>query len=392
MFFLGLPVNFYADTKICRTAGLEINSLEVDAAPQHSRSDECIFETYKFVPYVHEYTLAKKSPKLEEYKIACNKIIDALELNFKKDLRHGKFPVNEIIEVDVDGFIKDSTNGYRLLETLKELACIESNTHYKDISSQFFQNIGRDFANTLLVNEYCLRLMFDIISENSFKKLNLLEINDKFLVISPIVVNMVENFSMLRFKRKTLVCKNISEIDKQKCHEHEIQVYNFDDLSSVAKEKSQGIVISAICVGNEKESREHLQLLSNVVEEKGFILLFHKNNIYSPESFVASLSGEKIHIIPQAVLEQWFHEENLLVVSKIYDGVGGALYLLKHEAKPVTRKIVYLSEDNVWLDELKQALCSTDETVWVVSDGCPESGIVGMINCLRYEPGGDKIR
>lgn len=345
---------------------------------------------------MHEYALPKKSLKLEKYKIACNKIIDALEHNLKQHSRHGKFPVKEIVEFDVDRYIKDSTNGYRLLDTLKELADIKSSTsteaHRTDILGRFLQNIGKDFANTLLVNEYCLRLMFDIIAENSFKKLSLLEINNNFLEISPIIVKMMENSSMLRFKNKTLVCKNISEIDKEKCNEHDIQVYAYDDLPSVAKEKSQSIIISSICISTEKESRKHLHLLSSIVEEKGFILLFHKNSTFPPENFVASVSGEKIGIIPQAVLEQWFQEENLLIMSKIFDGVGGNLYLLKHAVEPDVGMVVYLSENNLWLDELKKALCTASKPVWVVSDGCPESGIIGMINCLRHEPGGDRIR
>jgi NADPH:quinone reductase-like Zn-dependent oxidoreductase/thioesterase domain-containing protein/acyl carrier protein len=46
-----------------------------------------------------------------------------------------------------------------------------------------------------------------------------------------------------------------------------------------------------------------------------------------------------------------------------------------------------------WIEKLKLALADKQlERVWLVSEKSPNSGIVGLVNCLRKEFGGDKIR
>lgn len=389
-------MNFYSDSKVCRTAGLEIKKVDVDVASQQSSSDDCIFETYKFVPYVHKYVLPYRAAKLEKYKIACNRIIDELEYNVKKELPCGKFSVEQKIDFDVDGYIRDSTNGYRLLETLKELAGIKKKVpeypSCKDVFAKFVQNIGKDFANTLLVNEHCIQFMFDIISENSCRKLNILEINNNFALILPSIVKIVEKGSVSILKNKTLIYKNLNEKEQEKIDQCNIQVYS-EALSAIAIEKKHGIVVGAICMSTKEEARQHLNLLSAAVDRKGFILLFHKNSILPPENLVASISGEAVTIVPHTVLKKWFEEEHLVVVSEITDDVGGSLYLLRRAAESSAGEIIRMREDTSWLDELKSCVKNeAAERIWVVSEGCPDSGIVGMVNCLRHEPGKDRVR
>ena len=50
-----------------------------------------------------------------------------------------------------------------------------------------------------------------------------------------------------------------------------------------------------------------------------------------------------------------------------------------------------------WVDTVKSAMTAHQEaalghTVWLISENLPQSGIIGMINCLKQEPGGGRIR
>lgn len=374
--------------------GLEIINLSVDVAPQQVKQENGIFEMYKFIPYTHKYINPEKYHKLVQYKIACNKFIDAFERNLKQSSRRGKFAVEKPIDFDESYFV-NSKNGYHLLKTLKELSDVKidsSDVVCKDICNRFIKNIGKDFVNTLLFNDYCLRLMFDIISENCYRKTNILEISNNFVTILPSVVKAVEKFSLLKFKTRTFAYKNIDDINKDEFSECNIQLCPYDDLQSSVNENKYGVVVSAICLSTIDVARDHLHLLSSLVESKGFILLFHKNNILPPENLVASVFGEKVHIVPQVVMEQLFEEQGLLIISKICDGICGNLYLLRQAIEQENRKIIRLTNDSTWLDELKRTVCGGDATSWVISEECPSSGIIGMINCLRHEPGGDKIR
>lgn len=35
---------------------------------------------------------------------------------------------------------------------------------------------------------------------------------------------------------------------------------------------------------------------------------------------------------------------------------------------------------------------SSQQPVWLTATSCPDSGVVGLVNCLRREPGGHRIR
>lgn len=35
---------------------------------------------------------------------------------------------------------------------------------------------------------------------------------------------------------------------------------------------------------------------------------------------------------------------------------------------------------------------SSSQPVWLTATSCPTSGVVGLVNCLRKEPGGHRIR
>ena len=61
-------------------------------------------------------------------------------------------------------------------------------------------------------------------------------------------------------------------------------------------------------------------------------------------------------------------------------------YLLKGKELEVE-----VSEDFSWLDTLKAAMAdSSIGRVWLLGKDC--SGLIGLVNCLRKEPGGEKIR
>jgi fatty acid synthase len=58
--------------------------------------------------------------------------------------------------------------------------------------------------------------------------------------------------------------------------------------------------------------------------------------------------------------------------------------------------VVEITQTNFdWVEELKEALkeCETNQSkLLVVSQGEPHSGIIGMVNCLKQEPGGNHLR
>ena len=97
--------------------------------------------------------------------------------------------------------------------------------------------------------------------------------------------------------------------------------------------------------------------------------------------------------------KRFFSDAGFEIVQEVSDNVHSSLFLLR---KPLTslvgsQTILNISDstDN-WLEELKTKLedvktKSAGENIWLTSDNV-NSGILGMVNCLRQEEGGNRIR
>lgn len=63
--------------------------------------------------------------------------------------------------------------------------------------------------------------------------------------------------------------------------------------------------------------------------------------------------------------------------------------VLPHATLEISREDAEFS----WLTPLKQMMMAKEnEAVWLLSSGEPSSGILGLVNCLRKEEDGGKIR
>ncbi len=59
--------------------------------------------------------------------------------------------------------------------------------------------------------------------------------------------------------------------------------------------------------------------------------------------------------------------------------------------KPETKLIWIDDLTFTWVDEVKSAMID-HQSVWLIAENCSYSGVIGMVNCLKQEPGGDQIR
>ncbi|XP_054986055.1 fatty acid synthase [Sorex araneus] len=95
--------------------------------------------------------------------------------------------------------------------------------------------------------------------------------------------------------------------------------------------------------------------------------------------------------------DQW---EKLFVGAKLHlvaqktSFYGSALFLCRRLA-PQDSPILLPVDDTSfhWVDSLKSMLAdASPRPVWLTAVGCGTSGVVGMVNCLRKEPGGHRVR
>ncbi|XP_008826418.1 fatty acid synthase [Nannospalax galili] len=140
--------------------------------------------------------------------------------------------------------------------------------------------------------------------------------------------------------------------------------------------------------------------LGNMVaalKEGGFLLLHTVLRGHVLGETLASLPSEA-HLGPNLLSqEEWeglFSRTAMHLVGLKKSFYGTVLFLCRR-ATPQDSPIFLPVEDTSfqWVDSLKSILAtSSSQPVWLTAMDCPTSGVVGLVNCLRKEPGGHRIR
>ncbi|KAL1765601.1 fatty acid synthase [Sigmodon hispidus] len=100
------------------------------------------------------------------------------------------------------------------------------------------------------------------------------------------------------------------------------------------------------------------------------------------------------NLLNQEEWESLFSKKGLKLVDVKKSFYGTVLFLCRR-ATPQDNPVFLLVEDASfqWVDSLKNILAtSSSQPVWLTAMDCPTSGVVGLVNCLRKEPGGHRIR
>lgn len=92
----------------------------------------------------------------------------------------------------------------------------------------------------------------------------------------------------------------------------------------------------------------------------------------------------------------------LSLISNKSDSLTSTCLLFRkkiNDIKPEMQSIVpiYFGSFDKWVNKLKQTFIEKksrpkNENIWLLADDSHFNGILGMINCLRQEPGGDRFR
>ncbi|XP_034083372.1 fatty acid synthase [Gymnodraco acuticeps] len=138
--------------------------------------------------------------------------------------------------------------------------------------------------------------------------------------------------------------------------------------------------------------------LASGAKEGGFVLLHTLLKGETLGEMVAFLSSTAQNNAQQGLLTQaeWqkvFSEASLSLVTVRKSFYGSALFLCRCQTS--VKQPLFLpvdSTDYKWVETLKAKLAEPSDTpVWLTASQA-HCGIVGMVNCLRQEPGGNRIR
>lgn len=135
-----------------------------------------------------------------------------------------------------------------------------------------------------------------------------------------------------------------------------------------------------------------LQQSSSKMMANGFILVVTTVNtslVDKYRHFTQSSGSDKTLLVRQTATESGLS----LICSKIDRSAKRVLLFRKLAEITDNPRIIHVRSSNWdWIENAKDELAKSRGPVWFVSTNDPESGVVGFVNCLRREPGGERAR
>uniref|UniRef100_A0A8C7S491 Fatty acid synthase n=1 Tax=Oncorhynchus mykiss TaxID=8022 RepID=A0A8C7S491_ONCMY len=138
--------------------------------------------------------------------------------------------------------------------------------------------------------------------------------------------------------------------------------------------------------------------LASGAKEGGFVMLhtlLKGETLAETVAFLTSKNSKtnRQRLFSQAEWEKVFSDASLKLVAVRKSFYGSALFLCRRRLP--RKQPIFLPVDSMdyqWVDTLKATLAEpSDSPVWLTATQT-HSGVVGMVNCLRQEPGGNRIR
>ncbi|KAK5608585.1 hypothetical protein CRENBAI_023538 [Crenichthys baileyi] len=386
--------------------GVQISGLHATVAPRRQQQQSPpTLEEFVFVPYVMTECLATNQTLTEQLNI-CKALIHRLE---RKLAPHG-------VQLPVSGLPGDSTDSppsqevsKPCLERLLMLLCeLELNGNLRIELEQLVVKeqtcLLQDGLLHGLLEDPVLRHLLDISIENCTPgRIKVLEAlaNDGQLFSR--VVPLLNIQPMLDVDY-TATATHLDLLSPYEATLEELAVASaqWNPLNDPAPGKMAAGADLVVCNhawgALRTDPRQLVANLASGAKEQGFILLHTLLKGQTLGETVAVLTSttqgnNQCGLLTQAEWEKVFSEGSLTLVAVRKSFFGSVLFLCR--CKSPSRQSIYLpvdSTDFLWVEKLKAILAdSSDHCVWLTASQA-HSGIVGMVNCLRQEPGGNRIR
>ena len=421
-----VPVLFNANIKALIAKGIEIKGFMAINIPRRCLSNGLRFEKYQFIPYyeddaIESYNRNETIKYLNVCSSICKQILENQKFNFKSD----KITIDlENIQFDQKLIDEISNNeDHTLLKSLYSVLSIQKNfnnniqeTNDLTEKAQRF-DISKDIINLVGRNERLIRPLIDTVNENvnPLKELRVLEVNTTNGIIGVDISQILnETFIVPVAVEYTIAHKNPEEIKQIKelenigdCEIVEWIHYNNDFPENINKDVNLIIHRDSLELWN-VDLNNYFNSALKVLKENGFLLAVFRSKITKPEIILNELlenenSPNENQLLNRIeTFEKTAFENGFKIVSKKSDSILFTALLFrkineKIKSNEQTVFEIKTGKFDEWIDQLKQLIQehkSKDENsnIWLHAHDNSINGIIGLVQCLRLESGGNKLR
>lgn len=388
------------------SGGVQICGLHATVAPRRQQQQgPPTLEEYLFVPYVKTECLTA-SGKLAEQLRLCKGLIYRLQ---QKLASHGlKLSVPGLQGEPDSALPSPEPSEPSLVRLLAVLCGLELNGNLR---SELEQTVEKERVCLLqdsllrgLLDSPALRHCLDTAMENGMSgKIKVLEALSNDGQLFSHVVPLLNIQPMLHVDY-TATAANVDLLLPNQATLQELAVASvqWDPLMGPAPGGVVGGADLVVCNHAWGPLRTDPGLLmanlSSGAKQGGFVLLhtlLKGETLGETVAFLSSTaqSSSQQGLFTQAEWEKVFSEASLRLVAVRRSFYGSALFLCRRQSP--SKQPLFLpvdSSDYKWVETLKVMMMEpSDSPLWLTASQA-NCGIVGMVNCLRQEPGGSRIR
>ena len=420
--------------------GLEIRGLKCSLAPRNLNAQVPSLESYQFIANHRSAALDKFGQQLvDQYQSVCAKALLSLMKGSPKASQYLALPSAKELERQASSvddrlfakYMEAPTEEMHLLQALKTLLEASeqpSSSPVEQALKEKLTNEGaleRDLLANIYSREQFLKPYVDIVLENlGTSKLKVLEMNATSATVSSSLSEFLQTLNGVNELDYTLAHPAVKSLPEEIVSNGSLKFADWNlSKSSVPGEVNNCDLIvykdinSATPTstggsnGHPTSSRvDHDSLLASIYDNtrpNGFAIALLRSSFAPVEQFLYSINGQSCGSSqPNDKIGQEFvakaKKAGFMLIGQSSDSSRTSLALLLRKIPSPCQvdKQTVIEVKNYeydWVDQLKAAMAAVPtkeegENIWLVAHDAPTNGIVGLVNCLRYESGGSRIR
>uniref|UniRef100_A0A2K5Q2X1 Fatty acid synthase n=2 Tax=Cebus imitator TaxID=2715852 RepID=A0A2K5Q2X1_CEBIM len=390
-------VSRYLKTTVA--GGVHVFLLHTSAAPRRQQEHQApILEKFCFTPHVEDGCLSGNAALKEELQL-CKGLVQALQTKVTQQGLKMAVPGLDGAQVPQDSL-------QQALPQLLSAACglqLNGNLQLElaQLLAQKRSELPEDPLLSGLLDSPALKACVDTALENMPSlKMKVVEVLAGHGHLYSRIPGMLNMQPLLQLSyTATDRHPQALEAAQAKLQQHDIAQGQWDPLDPAPS--TLGSTDLLVCNCAVAALGDPASALGNMVaslREGGFLLLhtlLQGHPLGETVAFLTSAEPQYAQgILSQDAWESLFAKMSLRLVGLKKSFYGSVLFLCRRPA-PQDSPIFLPVEDTSfrWVDSLKGILAdSSSRPVWLKAVNCTTSGVVGLVNCLRQEPGGHRIR
>ena len=411
----------------CVSGGVQIVGLHATVAPRHQQQTAPVLEKFRFVPYNEDNVLSDEDELVKYLRLckACIRrgLVQILDRGFTENLPNvdllkqqlAKMKVDEVVDVDSSIETLASDPKCVLATTMQQIFSQEKNDLFvENIRDMLVSSRGKLTEDKLLgsaMTDRMLKTCLDVVLENcGSTKLKVVEYGAADSRVYQSAIAQLETQPLIQIDY-TVVDGNSKNVDTD-----HLESFNVKPVEWKLGESPSGhlgntdVTIACNVLHKEADLVMAISSLMALVKDGGFLLVQEPTTNFIVPLMLDALANEfsisdadRRTCGPFCDASTWMNllkSAGLEVIAQKSDGLINTLFLCRKCTTNVSTQqqtTIDVSSTNFeWVEEVKTGLVSVDDrpvghNVWLKSErSC--NGIIGMVNCLRLEHGGDKVR